>query len=115
MKDKQRLSENYSNGTQSVNYTALYKILGEKIRIKIKKDSYDFQSHAIAEIFQNSTAAKKWERLASIPFANMEVNKKGVFYQRKVNESGHGLTTEEKNAFQKDIIRLLKEATLILE
>jgi hypothetical protein len=50
---------------------------GRKIRLSIKSDSYEFQCHAYAEVW--SPTNLRWNRVASIPHANMKT-RSGLAY-----------------------------------
>jgi len=56
-------------GRQSRNLTRILKTGGHKLRITIKRDSYDFQSSAKIELW--SEAEGKWNFVHSIPYAEM--------------------------------------------
>tara|TARA_R100001594_G_C3936520_1_gene239532 strand:+ start:85 stop:405 length:321 start_codon:yes stop_codon:yes gene_type:complete len=100
------LSREYFNGQQSVGFEGLYEYKNHKLKIRIKIDSYDFQSSAKIFIFDKQEL--NWNLLASIPYSKMESNM--VFCYRKVDELLHS----EKLAIQKDIDTLLNKAKLIL-
>jgi hypothetical protein len=58
---------------EGVVYEAHYEMLGEKLRVNIYADFYDFQSHARIHIYRPSD--KCWQVLASLPYANMKSEK----------------------------------------
>jgi hypothetical protein len=115
MKDSRtvkKLHDEYFNGRQSVEYRGVFEIKGEKIKIHIDVDSYDFQSSAKAYIY--NAEEKKWNVLTSIPYSQSKAIN-NVFYQRKVDESGSGLNFQEKSAFKTDIDTLFKRVKDILD
>ena len=57
-------------GTQSRNLTRIVKTAqGHKLRIRIKRDSYDFQSFARIELWSETEG--KWNFVHSIPYVEM--------------------------------------------
>lgn len=50
-------------------FDALWDIGGRRVKVSIRIDSYDMQSHAHAEIFDPS--ANRWNRVADIPYPKM--------------------------------------------
>lgn len=71
------ISEDVSKGRQDVVKTWVLAVGTQKIRIQIKSDSYDFQSHARAEIWDDQK--KGWNFVHSIHFGNMATKDK-LFY-----------------------------------
>jgi len=65
----QTISEETRKGQQSIIYTSLLKISHKdetkKMKIFIKRDSYDSQSEATISVW--STATESWNKVASIP------------------------------------------------
>ena len=57
-------------GQQSINYTQIATMGSFKIRIDIKRDSYDMQSHATASVF--SMEKLDWNKIYSIPYPEMK-------------------------------------------
>lgn len=106
------LQERYFNGTQSINYEGLFSFMDHKLKVSIKKDSYDFQSSCAVSIFDKAKNA--WNRLASIPFRQMQTVISDVYVYTKIEASGKGLRHHDQDAFKKDIEELLDEAVLIL-
>jgi hypothetical protein len=76
-------------------YEALWKIGDRRVRIGIRVDSYDMQSHARAEIFD--PGANAWNVVATIPYPQMA--SKGKAY-------GQVMPTAE---FERDEAALLAE------
>ena len=117
----ERLNYRYFNGSQSVEYTGLYKIGKHKVRIDIDRDSYNKQSSAKASIFVPDK--NQWNFLVKIPYNHMKVCRgfnvlvegDGVFCQRYVTPTGFGLTKDEKQMFELDIETLLSESKTILK
>lgn len=74
------LYEEHGKGSQDLTYEAVYSIAShwpagqakpvpKRVRIRIRRDSYDFQSYALAEVW--SVALDKWEVIASIHYSQM--------------------------------------------
>lgn len=61
-------------------FTANYNIGGFKVRVKIRSNSYDFQSYAIVEVWNKDLL--KWNRLESIHYSDMKTPA-GLNYQPK--------------------------------
>lgn len=59
-----------NKGGQSTQYEEHLVLKGEKIRITIKSDSYDFQSYAKAWVFNRSRL--EWAPIASLHYGDME-------------------------------------------
>jgi hypothetical protein len=63
----------HSNGAWT--YTALWEAAGRKVRIRIRVESYEFQSYAVAEVLDpatmhwNQVADIHYSRIASLPGA----------------------------------------------
>lgn len=102
------IREQYSKGSQSINFEGVYKIGENKVRINIKRDSYDNQSYARAKVF-NPTELN-WNFLAEIPYSEAQVVKQDVFCYRKPEN----LNMDEQSAFNQDIDTLLEKAREIL-
>lgn len=102
------IEKNYYNTKQAVNFEGLYDHKGHKLKVFIKKDSYDFQSKATISVW--STDELKWNNLASIPYSLMDSVKTDIFYLRKVEE----LHYKEKCAITNDVITLTNKAKKIL-
>ena len=107
-----KVSERYFNGRQSVEYSGIFKMGDDKLRISIDKDSYGFQSSAVCKVY--NPTEKKWNFLTSIPYAQTHIVLKDVYCGRKVDESGEGFRPYEKQAFLKDINQLLHQAAEII-
>jgi hypothetical protein len=65
------ISKVYSKGQQSHNYLEVLSLDGLKLRISIKRDAYDFQSHARIEAFSKGEA--KWNFIHAIPYAEIQM------------------------------------------
>jgi hypothetical protein len=89
-----------SKGRQSLNYQEIVKIGDDKVRIRIKSDSYDFQSYARIEVWGNEN---KWNNIHNIPFANMATPPE-LYYHSNAN----------KRSFKVDRDKLIDVATSIL-
>lgn len=60
-------------GQQSAHFRKLVQINLFKVKIDIKRDSYDMQSHAIAYVFDPATM--DWKVVYSIPYPHMQTEK----------------------------------------
>jgi hypothetical protein len=67
-----------------------------KVQVHIKRDSYDFQSYAVIDVWKDS--ALEWSRIASIPYSQMKSLKGG----------------NEATAFYSDRVHLMERAEQIL-
>lgn len=56
-----------TKGKQSLDYTALWQLGAHKLRVKRRRDSYDFQSWARIERWDGSA----WQEVATIPYSSM--------------------------------------------
>lgn len=87
---------------QSWNYESLLSHPnGKRVRIRIKRDAFDYQSYALAECFD--AEANKWNEVASIPYPQMSCLK--VSYIQD---------TATMKDFQEDEKTLLGEAEIVL-
>lgn len=100
--DKTLLDSKIATGGQSSVLTQLYNRYGEKLRIRIKSDSYLQQCHAICDIY--SSENKRWSVLGYIDPVHM-ATEKGLSYNPEA--------PTEYN-FQNDINELLRLAELML-
>lgn len=74
------ISTSVSEGRQSVTSQDIFAIGAHKIRLTIKSDSYDFQSSAVAEVWNGATLS--WNRVHSIPYKLMKT-RAGLIYVPK--------------------------------
>jgi len=88
-------------GQQSLEYDATYALRKRKVRVRIKRDAYDFQSYARAEVWYPKEM--RWNQVAEVPYPMME-SLKASYYSRA--EPGRWWSTDET--------RLLEEAAAIL-
>jgi hypothetical protein len=65
------LFEEYGKGRQELRYTAVLvpELASQRIRVRIKRDSYDFQSYALAEVYD--TTRNEWNEIVRIHYNNM--------------------------------------------
>ena len=67
------------SGTQSLQYKYTVKMTkgdkSYKVMVHIKRDSYDFQSYAVIDVWKDS--ALEWSRVASIPYRDMKSHRGG--------------------------------------
>ena len=96
------------NTRQSIHFKGMYELSGIKLRINIRKDSYDFQSYA--RVYVLNKEEREWNVLHSIPYPQMEAVKKNVFHGRPADE----LTFSERTAINDDIKSLQKMAKKLL-
>lgn len=100
------ISEQIGKGRQSIDAERIMRLENEaravKVRIKIKSDSYDFQSYARAEVFDQ--AALKWNQVASIHYSKMSTPSKLAYVKPTCNFS----------VFERDIQKLLDETIAIV-
>lgn len=99
------LSEQLSKGQQCLSAERIIALSDEstkaKIRIRIKSDSYDFQSYARVDVC--SPATLSWNRIGEIPYANMSTPFKLGYKQ------GAGI-----ELFEADFAKLVEQAKIIL-
>ncbi len=88
-----------SQGTQSLEYTELVELRANTLQIKIKSDSYDFQSYAIIDRWDG----RQWQRVASIGYGSM-ATKSGLHY----------VPNPHNGMFEEDRDRLVEKARMIL-
>lgn len=100
--------ENLYNGRQSVVFEGICKItkekINKKIRILIKKDSYDFQSYAKIQYWDGS----EWKHVTSLDWN--KTKSKELFHNKNVDE----LTTLERSHITSDKNELIKIAEEII-
>lgn len=89
--------------SQSVHYRQLANLGNFKIRIQIKRDSYDMQSHATAYVFR--AADLEWKVVYSIPYPEMATLK---------TASPHSSDRQGPDKFAADVRKLIDGATQIL-
>lgn len=76
----QFIQNDTSKGKQSVHRLLVLKTDdGKKVRIDIKSDSYNFQSHAWADVWNPATLS--WNRVANIHFSDMKTPE-GLAYKQ---------------------------------
>lgn len=95
------LTSEHWNGSQSINYQATAQIGTKVLRVTIKRDSYDMQSHAFVEFLTEAG----WTRIHSIHDIN--AIRSGTF-------SAYDKTDKWKPVFAADGEALLKTAATIL-
>ena len=97
-----RLHTELSKSSQSYHYTQLCEYKGKKLRINIKRDSYDNQSYARIYIFKDD----EWNKLASIDSPNMRTLD---------SVSVYSAIEPTETSFIADNSILIKKAKLILD
>lgn len=90
-----------AEGTQDVTYEAVYRLGAFTLRIDIRRDSYDFQSHAICKVF--STADTEWKFLTDLHYSHIRS-------ERKRNIAAGWFIA----GYEDDVNELLERASLIL-
>jgi len=100
------IEASYLKGRQSIEFRGIYNLAGFKLKVRIDRDSYDFQSSAVIYVWK--TDKLEWSTVASIHYSEMAA--KQVFCYSKPEE----LTYSDKAAFDTDRKRLLKLAEQIL-
>lgn len=107
MKKAKRMTQKAWHAEQSWYYEALWEASGEKLRLRIRRNTYDFQSYAIIEIYD--PAQRKWNDLAAIPFANMASMAINAYTRPEDFERNHLIRN-----FEADENTLLNEARMVL-
>lgn len=95
-----------SRSRQALNYLEILKMGGKKFRIKIKRDSYAFQSHAKISVWKPDK--DEWSLVYSIPYS--EMNTSGGLHHKY--EGADLKDYSVKSEFKKDreeLIRLADE------
>jgi len=99
---KTQISEEFHKGRQSWEFTGVYGLWGGlRIRVEIKRDSYDFQSYGRVKVFDPET--RQWNFLHEIPYSKLAVL--GASYVDR---------TVKSHLFHRDKTILIKKAKLIL-
>lgn len=103
------IDEKFSNGTQSVRFSGIYRISYldypiEKVKVSLKRDSYDFQSYAQISVWTK----KKWSYVTSLAWEKTET--KGIFYQK----NALSLNYQEKEMIRQDTYELIDLAAKII-
>ena len=91
------ISTQVATGRQDALFTEILKDGDKKIRIRIRRDSYTFQSHAVAELWDG----KKWHQVHSIHYANMKTAT-GLEFKKN-------LAASDFAADRKELLRVAKE------
>lgn len=69
--------EEKATGQQDVHYCGFYKATANgtahKLRVQVRRDSYDFQSWATVEVWSN--ALSRWENIGSIHYSRMKTRR----------------------------------------
>ena len=107
------IKEEYSLGQQSANFNQILEFpSGLRLKINIKSDSYDFQSHAKAEIFNPNTLS--WNLVTNIPYSNMKTPSKLVYTISNKESSQSVLKNNLSTHFKQDTENLIKDCKNIL-
>lgn len=103
MLKKELISAEIYKNRQSAVSSQIWKLGDNKVRLTVTSDSYDFQSSAIAEVWNANDL--KWNRIHTIPFSLMRTPHK-LYYVKEALTNSY---------FQKDIDDLMKVTTAILQ
>jgi hypothetical protein len=87
---------------QSWNYEAIYELNGNKVRVNIKRDAFDFQSYARAHVLD----CKQWRPITRIPYPHMHT--KASYVSDTVTEEN--FTQDEKELIEEVSTLLQQEA-----
>lgn len=111
MSKTKTISLSINKGKQSVEYYEILIIESYKLRIKIKSDSYDFQSYAFIELWNG----QEWKEVHKIHYASMKTP-----YGLSSNQHNQGEKTSQQifenneSYFNSDRLELLKIAKSII-
>ncbi|MFA7523703.1 MAG: hypothetical protein WCY71_12330 [Halothiobacillaceae bacterium] len=94
---------NFYNSQQSWFAQQHYELNGFKVRVTIKRNAYDDQSSAIAQVLDAKTP--KWNTIASIPHPQMKSNGSYVI---------KSLSATQQATFKQDILTLINKAKMLL-
>ena len=97
MENYQANTLEFVEGQQSKGLHALIDVEpGCKVKVEIKRDTYDFQSSAVAYLWTNGS----WERLASTHYSQMLTVKREDYYKAVDN----GDLMDEMHALMKKVV-----------
>lgn len=103
------IKEEYSLGTQSAHFIKIIEgDNGLKIKVDIKSDSYDFQSHAKVSVFDSKDL--KWNIVDNVPHSNMKTPHKLYYHVPRPNGNASVLASH----FVEDTHTLISHAEAIL-
>lgn len=100
--ERKVISKEVAKGQQDVVFKEILVTGGLRLRVDIRSDAYDFQSHARIDVFR--PADLKWNHLASIHYSVMTTPHK-LYYK---------LNGTDEQWFLKDRNELVRQATEIL-
>jgi hypothetical protein len=100
-------------GRQAVTYTELIEFAGRKLRVRIKSDSYKFQSFAVLEHLNTMSGNMQWEQIASIPHSNM-VTREALYVHDDYRTQERRARMEGQSAFMADRDALVQKAKLLI-
>lgn len=95
------IQADFSNHSQSWFYTKISILGSKKYRIRIRRNAYDFQSYAVAELWNG----QEWKEVISRPIEKMLCSK--VSYTKET------LTLDETGFFEFDAEELLALADTV--
>lgn len=96
------LEETYFELSQSACFRKIFKLNDFKIKVEIKRNTYDMQSYAIAYVY--SPTEMKWNSVYSIPYTNMLSLKVDAYSKAEL----------QKPLFVADVKTIEKQVELIL-
>lgn len=106
-----RLESHLYGESQSVEYMAIWDADPGRVRVRIKRDSYDQQSYAAAELFDGEA----WQRVAFLPRDEMTVLGTGPGGRKIVHAYLKGRDLESVRLFfETDESALLAQVELIV-
>lgn len=104
------IDHSITSGQHDRNLTAMYRFAdGTKMRVRIRRNSYDFQSFAILETLDPTN---KWNELVTIPYPEMKAVMHGSIYGHAPHgNDGHKNLDEMLRMDEQELLRL---AVLVL-
>lgn len=95
------LDRKCTNGQQSLELVSIWNYGDHKLRIRRRRNAYDFQSWALVERWDGT----KWQEVAQIPFAAMACAHEDSYVSKAARPNGAERTDEKE---------LLRLAALVL-
>lgn len=95
------LQADFSHNSQSWFFTQIAIIGKNKFRIRIRRDAYDFQSYALAELWNG----QEWKQVISRPIEKMLCHSVSYVFEN--------LTAEQKGFFEFDAEELIALADTV--
>jgi len=102
-RELKRLRQRVWEGEQSWHYEALWQLTnGDRVLVNIKRNAYDSQSHAHAQLF--SPTARRWNTVVSLPIT--------LLHCRELN---YVTKNVRPSVFERDEKTLLDEVMVVLD